>query len=68
MNRLELKVTVMHCMGCEQRIQAALGRMDGVVRSSADHKSGLVTVAIDPAKTTENEVRGSIRRAGFEVS
>ena len=68
MNQLELNVTGIHCANCEQRIQAALGQVDGVVRSTADHKSGRVTVAIDPTKTSENAVRELITRAGFEVS
>ena len=65
MNKLELRVSGIHCDGCERRIEAALGQIDGVVRSDADHESGTVTVTIDPSKTSEDAVRASIARAGF---
>ena len=68
MKELSLNVGGMDCTGCELRIQTALSRVDGVVRSKADRRSGVVTVVINPAKVSEDAVRSSIRQAGYEVS
>ena len=68
MKELSLKVGGMDCSSCEQRIQTALSRVDGVVRGKADHITGTVTVVINPAKVTEDTVCSTIRQAGYEVS
>ena len=68
MKQLNLKVAGMDCRSCEQRIQKTLSSLEGVVRSSAAHTSGDVTVVIDPARATEEAVRSAIEQAGFQVT
>ena len=68
MEQVQLSVSGMSCTACEQRIQKALSRVDGVVRSSADHRVGRVRVVFDPARTTEQSVRACIAQAGYGVS
>lgn len=68
MKQLVLTVTGMTCSGCEQRIEATLARLNGVVRSKADHRSGAVTVVINPAEASEDAVRASVTQAGYGVS
>ncbi len=68
MKQLQLNVSGMDCTGCEHRIETTLARLDGVVRSKADHQRGLVTVVINPAKASEEAVRASIEKAGYGVS
>lgn len=68
MNTLHLQVLGMDCSSCEERIQTTLSRAGGVLRSSADHRTGAVRVVFDPAATSEEAVRTSIGKAGFEVS
>lgn len=68
MEELQLRVSGMSCTGCEQRIEKALGRVEGVVRSSADHQAGQVRVVFDPARTSEQSVRACIEQAGYGVS
>ena len=68
MKQMDLKVTGMDCSACEQRIQSTLFQLEGVVRSSADHVSGDVTVVIDPPRATEAAVRTAIEQAGYEVA
>lgn len=68
MEQLELKVSGMTCTGCEQRIAKALSRLEGVVRSTANHETGQVRVVFDPARTSERAVRSTIEQAGYEVS
>lgn len=66
-DQLEVDVSGMSCGGCEERIRAALGRLDGVRRSSADHRSGRVRVAYDPAAVTARAVRERITDLGYTI-
>lgn len=68
MEQLQLKVSGMDCTGCEQRIERALGNLEGVVRSQASHQAGEVRVVFDEHKTRLDEIRACIARAGYEVS
>ena len=68
MDQIILRVTGMHCAGCASRLQHALGRVDGVRRATADHQSGAVRVAFDPARTTVQALRGCIEQAGYGVA
>ncbi len=66
--QLVLQVSGMSCSGCEERIGTALSRLDGVVRSSADHESGRVRVAYDPAQVSAEMVRARIQEMGYAVA
>ena len=67
MEQTTLHVTGMHCGACEQRIQKALSRLEGVKRSSADHRKQEVRVAFDPAQTSLAAIRAVIERADYRV-
>jgi copper chaperone CopZ len=67
MNEIQLHVSGMSCTACEARIQKALARVEGILRSSADHRAGQVRVVFDPARTSERTVRACIERAGYGV-
>ena len=68
MKEITFQVKGMSCSGCEQRIQKVLARVDGVVRSAADHQAEEVRVVFDPNRTSEQTVRAMIEQAGYEVS
>ena len=68
MTEVKLQVKGMSCSGCEQRIQKVLARIEGVVRSAADHQAEEVRVLFDPERTSEEALRSSIEQAGYEVS
>ena len=68
MKHVELQVSGMSCRACEQRIEKALTRIDGVVQSAADHRAAQVRVMFDPARTSENDVRACVERAGYTVA
>ena len=68
MEQVDLKVTGMSCGACEQRIQKALARVDGVVQSSADHRAARVRVMFDPARTSESALRSCVEGAGYSVA
>ena len=67
MEHLEFRVNGMTCSACERRIEKALGQVDGVVRSAADHRAKSVKVAFDPARTSAQTVEARIKQAGYEV-
>lgn len=67
MQQIVLQVNGMTCTGCENRIQRALGQLEGVKQARADHQANEVRVIFDPARTPEEEIRACITRAGYEV-
>lgn len=67
MEQLELRVTGMTCNACEQRIERALARIEGVAQGAADHRAARVRVMFDPDRTSEGAVRSCVERAGYTV-
>ena len=65
--QLVVQVSGMSCRGCESRIGNALARVDGVRRSRADHQTGQVRVAFDPATVSAETVRARIEALGYPV-
>lgn len=65
----ERTITVqgMTCGGCEQSIQKALSRLDGVEDARASHEDGTVTVRFDSGRVDDDALAGRIRAAGYEV-
>lgn len=68
MEQIVLQVSGMNCEACEQRIQKAVTRLEGVRSCTADHKSGEVRVFADASRSPEQALRTCITQAGFEVS
>ena len=68
MQQVTFHVHGMHCGACENRIQKALSRLEGVKRASADHQAGVVRVVIDLNRTPAQAARECIERAGYSVT
>jgi len=68
MNRLSLAVPGMSCTGCEQRIVAALGRLEGVGRVDADHRAATVMVDYDPTALGEEAIIQRLADAGYDTA
>jgi len=68
MEQLDLRVSGMTCHACEQRIERALARVEGVSQSAADHRAARVRVIFDPMRTSEATVRSCIERSGYTVA
>ena len=68
MEQLDLHVNGMTCTACERRIERALAQVDGVVRSTADHRAARIKVVFDPARTSAQAVQTRIEQAGYEVA
>lgn len=61
-------VAGMTCTGCEESIQKALGRLDGVEDARADHEQGEVAVRYDSGRVTDADIEERIRAAGYDVT
>ena len=64
---LTVQDRAIHCEGCESRIQTVVGRLQGVVKVRADHKTQLVTLTLDTEQTPLDEVRQKLEFAGFRT-
>jgi copper chaperone len=62
-----LQVQGMDCRGCAQRLQTALGRLDGVYGADPDHRAGRVAVRFDPDRIQGSDIIGRVRDLGFAV-
>ncbi len=67
METLRIAVAGMSCGGCEERLESALSRIDGVRSVSADHLGGSVKVLFDPLRVTGADLSGHIVACGFET-
>lgn len=56
----------MACDGCEQNVETALQRLDGVSRVEADHEDGAVEVVADD-DVADEALQAAVRDAGYEV-
>jgi copper chaperone CopZ len=68
----QLELTVLekaiHCSGCESRIQGALGKLPGVAKVKASHKTQKVTLALDHQKTSLRDVLAKLEFLGYSVA
>lgn len=68
MNKLELKVSGMHCGSCEMLIEMAVSELSGVQGVKADSGRGTVVVEHDAVATGSDEIKAAITGAGYEVT
>lgn len=66
MKRETIAVTGMSCSGCEQNVESALTRLEGVNRVEADHEGETVEVVVDE-NVAEADVHAAIEEAGYDV-
>jgi copper chaperone CopZ len=56
-----------NCAGCEQRIDNALRRLNGIQEVKASAQNQRVEVAYDPAQTDAEKVRERLEKLGYQV-
>ena len=67
MERKTLSVTGMSCNGCEQNVETALQRLDGVSRVKADHQDETVDIVVD-GDVSDTDLTTAIEGAGYDVT
>jgi len=67
--RIDLKVrdNLIHCQGCERRIEDALKRLPGVLSAKADHKTQIVRVGLNPERTSTQLLKERLAAIGYET-
>lgn len=58
----------MVCTSCEQGINHALGKLDGVLASTVDHKTGKAEVRFNAKKIEPSMIVETIEGLGFTAS
>lgn len=67
MPQRRFKVSDIHCQGCQQTINDALGDVDGVDQVDPDPGSNVVTVVYDDDRVSDEEISDLLAQAGFPV-
>lgn len=67
MQECRFTVSDIHCRGCQQTIDDALGPVDGIESVAPDQATNVVTVVFDEARIGEDTISGRLAEAGFVV-
>lgn len=65
--RVEIPVTGMHCGHCVSRVEAALGKLDGVKSTDVRLSDGKVVVVFEKAKVAPSRLVEVIDALGFKA-
>jgi len=57
----------MSCSGCEQNVESALQKLDGVTRVESDHEADTVEVVADES-VADDDIHAAIEQAGYDVA
>jgi copper chaperone CopZ len=68
MNDLILQLEGMHCDGCAETIEAAVGREPGVKAAAVNFRDGEARVLYDPAATSAERLIAAVGRLGYRVT
>lgn len=61
-----IKVSGMHCSGCEMNIQMALEEKESIKKVKVSYKKGIVEVEYDDKKIGIDEIKKIIKESGYE--
>jgi periplasmic mercuric ion binding protein len=65
-SKVEIKTSSI-CEHCKENIENALNKVDGVKKSDLDLDTKIVTVDYDSTKTSPDEIRQTISKAGYNA-
>lgn len=61
-----ITVTGMSCGGCEERVEDAVGALEGVQQVTADNESDTVEIELD-GDVPDDELATAVRDAGYDL-
>lgn len=64
--KAEIKTSAV-CEHCKEHIEDALNKVDGVLKSNLEVETKIATVEFDSNKTTLDELRKAISKAGYHA-
>jgi copper chaperone CopZ len=68
---LELAVKgeeLIHCVGCENRIQGVISKLPGVLKVKADHTTQEIRITLDQDSVSLKDVREKLDFMGYQTS
>lgn len=57
----------MSCGHCKMAVEKALNNMDGVEKAEVNLDAANATVTFDSAKVSEDQLRATVKEAGYKV-
>ena len=67
MQKIILQLEELVCPSCLKKIEAAVGRIEGVLQFKVLFNASKVKAEIDPSKTSAEEISSAIESIGFNV-
>jgi len=67
MVKIELKVSGMHCASCAMLLKDALEELDGVIKVTAIHETGIISVDFDDKIIHKDKIRAVIKKEGYSL-
>ena len=67
MQKIELNLPGMTCETCARKIETAVFKQQGVDNIEFDFKTRNVTVTFDESSLSSQNIKNSIKEAGYEV-
>jgi copper chaperone CopZ len=64
---VKLDVSGMTCEGCENTIESALTKVDGVVNVEASYVNAVANISYDSTKVEEHSLAQAINETGYKV-
>ena len=65
--RVDIPVAGLDCKGCALGTANVVERVDGVYRATVDYRAGLVSLRIDPAKTSRAALIDALKKGNVTV-
>lgn len=66
-NSITIPIGGMTCAACAQRVEKAIGKLDGVASVSVNFATEKATVSYDPQKVRPSVVKEAIEKAGYKA-
>jgi len=66
--KIEIKISGMHCAACAQTIQKALLNEEGVTEARVNLTTETAYVEYDDEKTNEEKLKGVVKNTGYDVA
>lgn len=67
LQKINLKISGIHCASCVLKIEKALKKEAGVVSANVNFALGTLAIEFDPQKNSLNKIKDKIKDIGYEV-
>ena len=64
---LTLPIGGMTCAACSQRVEKAIGKLEGVAEASVNFATEKATISYDPQKVRASAIKEAVAKAGYQV-